>query len=228
MLIKWGSIVVDGSGKLGGHVFSKSRGGATVRTIARATNPQTSFQQIIRSRFTRLSQNWRDLTEVQRESWYQAESSFSRTNRFGDVVTLSGKNLYESLNANRQIIGLGVINLAPLPTEIPVAIVTSANVSVSNGSMVISGMFKDSTDFVIVATEGLSQGSRNGKNKLRIIGIAESFTDGTAIAGFNDVYDDYVARLGIPNSSRKIFIGVYSISVSGQRSPVSSVVAKFV
>jgi len=227
MLVKWGSIIVKGSGKLGGHVFSGGPNGASVHTLARARNPQTVYQTGVRSRFTKFTQGWRDLTESQRETWYDAEESFSRTNRFGDVVSLSGKNLYESLNANRQIIGLGVINLAPLPTEIPEAIVRDVNISNGGASIVIAGQFKGSTDFVVVASPGLSQGSRNGKNESRVIGIGRSNTGGTVIDGFNERYDDYVARFGIPNSNRKIFIGLYSVSISGQRSPISSVVADF-
>jgi len=118
MLIKWGSIIVKGSGKLGGHVFSSGNSGASVHTLARARNPQTKDQEAVRSRFTAFTQGWRDLTESQRESWYAAESSYSRTNRFGDVVSLTGKNLYESLNSQRNIIGLNTLQIAPMPTKL--------------------------------------------------------------------------------------------------------------
>ena len=228
MLIKWGSIVVDGSGKLGGHVFSKGRGGATIRTIARNANPQTTFQQIIRSRFTQLTQGWRNLTETERESWYDAESSFSRTNRFGDVVLLSGKNLYNSLNTNRQILGLGVINLAPLPSEIPRGQVTNVEISLSNTQISLQGDFVSNQNYVVVATKGLSQGMKNFKNEIRTISVRESSSGGTSIGGLSPIYFDYIRRFGTPIDGTKIFMGTYSISVSGQRSPVSMVQAEFV
>ena len=228
MLIKWGSIVVDGSGKLGGHIFSKSRGGNTVRTLVRATNPQTTFQQVIRSRFTQLSQGWRDLSESERESWYTAESSFSRTNRFGDVVLLSGKNLYNSLNAQRSIIGLGVIDLAPLPTEIPKNIVKGVRILNGAGQIEILGNFNPSTDYVIVASPGLSQGIRNGNDSLRVIVVSETNAIGNRFDVVTAIYDSYVDKFGVPNVGSKIFVGTYSISVSGQRSPVSTVIATFV
>jgi len=227
MLIKWGSIIVDGSGKLGGHVFSKSRGGNTVRTLARATNPQTTFQQIIRSRFTQLSQGWRNLTESQRESWYQAESSFSRTNRFGDVVLLSGKNLYNSLNAQRGIIGLSPLSLAPIPKEIPKNIVSRVEINVSGMSMNIIGDFLGSTEFVIVASPGLSQGVRNFDGKLRIIGLGESRAGGDRIQSLDTQYSNYVKKFGELDSNEKIFVGTYSINTAGQRSPVSVIPATF-
>ena len=228
MLIKWGSIVVDGSGKLGGHVFSKSRGGNTVRTMARATNPQTSFQQIIRSRFARLSQNWRDLTEVQRESWYNAESSFSRTNRFGDVVLLSGKNLYNSLNAQRNIIGLSALETAPMPVELKKSLVTKVDISIGLGELRIFGEFEASTMYVLVGSPSVSQGKQNVKNKLRIFGLGQTGGGSGQLFGSQSMYGKYVDRFGTPSLGEKIYIGLYFVSNSGQRSTLSNVVANYV
>jgi len=225
MLIKWGSIVVDGSGKLGGHVFSKSRGGNTVRTLARATNPQTTFQQIIRSRFTQLSQGWRDLSESERESWYGAESSFSRKNRFGDVVLLSGKNLYNSLNAQRGVIGLSPLSLAPIPKVIPKNFVRKVEFNLSIPALFIRGDYGGSAEYIIVGTPRLSQGVQSGKNELRNVSRGISSPAGLVIRGGDVQFNNYVDRFGVPSIGDKIIIGSYSINVSGQRSPVSFVQA---
>ena len=40
--IKFGMMMTDASGKLGGQVFSKNRGGSYVRTKVTPTNPQTA------------------------------------------------------------------------------------------------------------------------------------------------------------------------------------------
>jgi len=228
MLIKWGSIVVDGSGKLGGHVFSKSRGGATVRTLARADNPQTSFQQNIRSRFTELSQGWSLLSESQRESWYRAESSFSRTNRFGDIVFLSGKNLYNSLNAQRAIIGLDNLLIAPIPQGLNKSFISSAYIRLSENRIFINGRFSSSAQYVIVGTPALSQGTKFVKNSIRILGLGMSNANGDNISTFDKTYSDYVARFQTPIDGQKIFIGVYTINESGQRSSMSTVPARFI
>ena len=227
MLIKWGSIIVDGSGKLGGHIFSKSRGGNTMRTLARAINPQTTFQQVIRSRFTNLSQNWRDLTESQRESWYAAESSFSRTNRFGDVVLLSGKNLYNSLNAQLAILGRSYKSIAPMPTEIPKNIVSKVTINMSGEFISIEGDFVAFTQYILVGTPSVSQGVRNFNDSIRIISRGASGSGGTDIINGNVLYTNYVKRFGSLNIGRKLFIGTYGISESGQRSPISMVQAVF-
>ena len=228
MLVKWGSIIVKGSGKLGGHVFSSGASGASVHTLARARNPQSRNQMAVRSRFTELTQSWRDLTENERESWYDAESSFSRVNRFGDVVTLSGKNLYESLNTNRQILGLSVINMAPLPAEIPKNRVTEVEISVSTIQIEIFGDFEPSTTYVVVATPGLSNGVRFFNNSIRNIGIGPTDAAGARIPGVQTQYGNYKKQFGTPIPGTKTFVGTYSVSTSGQRSPISVVQAVFI
>ena len=226
MLVKWGSIIVKGSGKLGGHVFSSGTTGASVHTLAKARNPQSKYQMEVRSRFTKFAQGWRDLTESQRESWYDAESTYSRPNRFGDVISLSGKNLYESLNTNRAIIGLGVLNIAPLPSEIPKNVTESAVLKVSLGRLELFGSYVDTVKYVLVGAKPLSNGTRDAGNKLRILALGEAVNGGVRIGDVFNSYNKYVELFGVPTSNGKIFLGTYSISASGQRSPVSTVIAE--
>jgi len=227
MLIKWGSIIVKGSGKLGGHVFSSGKSGASVHTASKARNPQTVSQSAVRSRFTKFTQGWRDLTESQRESWYAAESSYSRTNRFGDVVSLTGKNLYESLNSQRNIIGLNTLQIAPMPTKLIKNVVETVRILPGQGLIEIKGRFAHSQNFVIVATPSLSLGTQYGSGSLRIIGIEPSTQFGEKIIVTGAVYNDYVSKFGVPPTNGKIFIGTYSINESGQKSSISTVIATY-
>ena len=225
MLVKWGSIIVKGSGKLGGHVFSSGLSGASVHTLSRARNPQSRNQMEVRSRFTQFTQGWRDLSESQRESWYDATSNFSRTNRFGDVVTLSGKNLYESLNTNRAILGLSVISTAPLPIDLPKSRVDQVRILANGNVMEIGGSFLPNTVFVRVATGSLSQGVKNGNEKTKIIGLGSSTNSGQFVGDIADNYSNYRAVFGEARLGSKVFVGIYSINASGQKSSISMVKA---
>jgi len=227
MLVKWGSIIVRGSGKLGGHVYSSGPSGASVHTSARARNPQTKYQMEVRSRFTQFTQGWRNLTESQRDTWYDAESSFSRSNRFGDMISLSGKNLYESINTNRQIIGLGVLNIAPLPSEIPKNVTTRPVINIGTGRIEIEGDYVDGTDYVIIGTKQVSNGTKDAGDRSRIFSVNMAVANGQFIGFANQNYNRYVSVFGVPTSAGKTFIGTYSISTSGQRSPVSIMQAVF-
>ena len=85
MKIKWGALVVDGSGKLGGHVASKNKGGNYLRTKVTPANPQTAAQSNVRSVFATISSGWSSLTEAQRLSFADKVSEYSKTNIFGDL-----------------------------------------------------------------------------------------------------------------------------------------------
>jgi hypothetical protein len=86
MKMKFGAFVVAGSGKIGGHVASRNRSGAFLRTKVTPTNPQTGAQNAVRSLLASLSSAWRSLTGAQRAAWNGAVSAFPRTNVFGDIV----------------------------------------------------------------------------------------------------------------------------------------------
>jgi hypothetical protein len=54
MKVLFGAIVVDGRGKIGGHVMSKNRAGAFMRTKVTPINRKSSFQTGVRSRLAAI------------------------------------------------------------------------------------------------------------------------------------------------------------------------------
>lgn len=93
MKIKFGALVTDGRGKLGGHVASKNRSGNYLRTKVTPSNPQTAAQQATRAVLGSLSTAWSGLTLAQRNSFNSAVGDWSGTNIFGDIKNPTGKNL---------------------------------------------------------------------------------------------------------------------------------------
>ena len=83
MKLKFGALVVDGSGKIGGQVVSSNRGGKYLRTKVTPSNPSTVAQQNARALLSSLSTQWADLTEAQRLSFNSAVSNFATTDIFG-------------------------------------------------------------------------------------------------------------------------------------------------
>lgn len=65
MKLKFGAIVVDGRGKIGGHVASKNGAGAYLRTKVTPTNPQTARQSFVRALFAAITAAWSGLTASQ-------------------------------------------------------------------------------------------------------------------------------------------------------------------
>lgn len=212
MKAKFGSIVVDGRGKLGGHVYSKNKAGAYVRTKVTPTNPQTADQSTVRNRMTVNSQGWRGLTAAQRDEWNAAVPNFAKTNIFGDNVTPSGFNLYCALNNNLANIGESAINTPPVPTA--VAAITSLSAAVVNGTPAVNLTFSpaiQATEKVLLfATPPLSAGKSFVKSEYRQIDVLTN-----ADTSVHDAVTEYTAKFGsVGATGTKIFFKVVPISVA--------------
>lgn len=215
--IKWGAIVVDGRGKLGGHVFTKTRSGATMRTKVTPVNPQSPAQAAARSRLGSQSQGWRGLTEEQRIRWNDLAARTSKTNIFGDQYFPTGKNLFTGLNSNLLLLGQSANSNPPELAEMPVIIALSPVVNTEDAEIALGitteGVTANSI-LVIEATAPQSVGRFNFDGNYRIIMVPGD-------AGAPDsVYASYTAKFGIPAVGSKIGFRAYYVNQdSGQQSP---------
>lgn len=217
MKIKFGSLVVDGRGKIGGHVASKNRGGAYLRTKVTPVNPQTTAQQSVRNDFTALSQGWRGLTSAQRAQWNSAVSNYTRTNIFGDLRTPSGKDLYQRLNGNLQAAGASIINAPLMPSGSDsftsftlVADTTGGGLDATFAPTIPAGHTA-----IVSATAPLSPGTSFAKNKFRQIQ-----TVAAAATSPQDFAASYITKFGaLPPIGSKVFIKMDLVLLAtGERS----------
>lgn len=211
--IKFGMMMTDARGKLGGQVFSKNRGGAYVRTKVTPSNPRTLTQMESRSALGVTSSAWNGLTDSQRASWNSAVDEFKRTDIFGDLKTPSGKNLFVRLNKNLLGVGALIIDNAPVKVEIPAMNATAVTfdpgvgtVNFANFLSVPAGMHLQ-----VSATPILSAGISYVKNKLRVIDIqnAGAITPATIGAA-------YLARFGTPDLGANVYFQIRLIADNGQ------------
>jgi len=212
--IKLGAIVVAMSGKLGGHVFSKNKGGAYMRTKVTPTNPRTSFQQAVRALLGSLSQQWSGLTAAARASFNNAVSDFQTTNIFGDTVKPSGKNLFVKLNQNAIGAGFPAVNTAPNKIEMPILAFTTATISNTLDTIEIdTEPIPVGFALVIRATPVLTAGTTNAANRFRQI-FAGVVTPETPLA----LYTAYVARFGAIPAVGNIQFECKLVALNGQTS----------
>lgn len=217
-LIKFGMMMTDARGKLGGHVFTKARNGATIRTKVSPANPQTPAQSLSRSIFATVSSLWRDLTEEQRIAWNAAVNDYSRTNVFGDNYLPSGKNLFTQLNCN--LLNVGQIPIANPPLPLTFDGIFVDGVTVINADTEITPTFPNGTpgiDYIKVmeASKPFSAG------KFNFSGAYSKVTQWTSAAPPTpaQLYSAYVSKYGAPATGQKIAFRFYAISVdTGQKS----------
>lgn len=222
--IKLGAIVVDMRGKSNGHVFSKNRGGAYMRTKVTPSNPQSTFQMNVRGIFAAISSAWSSLTAANRQSFENLVSSYARTDIFGDLRNPTGKNLFQRLNQNLELTGQAQLTTCPEPSEVPFANVTgsSANFSTPLFEIVLGGVTTGSK-LMFFATPPLSQGTKFVKNKLRLIAVQDG-----DVAGSFDITNAYTSRFGALAAAQNIHVGVRVVNANGQASPLETVKATIV
>src|SRR5665647_1050979 len=171
MKTKFGAIIVDGRGKIGGHVASKNRGGSYLRTKVTPVNAQTVAQTGVRSLFATLSQAWKALTQAQRNAWNAAVGDYARTDIFGDIRNPSGANLYQKLNNILTQLGESVLTDPPLPSSTDA--VTSLVLTGASGTPALSLAFDAVAasvgDWLVDATAPMSPGKSYVKNQFRRI-----------------------------------------------------------
>tara|TARA_R110000868_G_C10961756_1_gene768601 strand:+ start:4850 stop:5533 length:684 start_codon:yes stop_codon:yes gene_type:complete len=212
-LIKWGLVITDGRGKIGGQVLTKGRSGAVIRNKVTPTNPNTARQSAVRAVLTQFSQGWKALTQAQRDAWNAAVGSFTRTNIFGSTYSPSGKNLYTALNTNLTKVGYTAITIPPIPSATVAPGIEDFVLNVGDETLTfLVNEGSASQKLFVQASPPVSPGITNISSKLRLIKVT------TQVAATDvDIWAEYVAAYGTPTAGTKIFIKVTAIKdVTGQ------------
>ena len=218
MKIKFGSIVTDGSGKLGGHVYSKNRGGNYVRTNAVPSNPRTAAQILARSRFGQASAGWKALTAQQREAWEE----FARINPYTDNLGQQ-RHLSASAAYTRSSNNLLTVDKAPItvPTEVKEAITfeTFRGMFTDPSTAQVEFLNVDISDIggaklLVKASPPFPASQKYAANKLRVVGAY----DGTDIDAQTNVLDfgsDYTSNIGGLVSNMRVAWEIHLIDSNG-------------
>lgn len=214
--IKFGMMMTDARGKLGGQVFSKNRSGAYVRTKVTPVNPRTTAQQANRSLLGSLSAGWSLLTESQRNAWNGAVESWQKTNVFGDLQKPTGKNLYTGLNKVLQQLfpSADVMVLPPAKVDFPPFILSRADYAPSTGlfEITLAGDVEIGADYQVRATPAVSEGTTYVTNLLRSIGSAFVSVTGNKIV----ISDAYRNKFGSVVAGNAIWVEVRQAGDNGQ------------
>lgn len=223
MKAKFGMIVVAGSGKIGGHVASRNRGGTYFRTKVTPVNPQTTSQLNSRNRLTTRSQAWRGLTQAQRDAWNGAVANFARTDIFGDLKNPTGFNLYQKLNNNLVNVGQAVLTLPPVPSAILTVLATVLAPAAGAGTLALtlSAAVPAATSVKVFATAPQSPGVSFVKSEYRQISILPAATATPVALGAA-----YVAKFGSWLVNQKIFVKIVFVNnANGQESQAQQISA---
>lgn len=214
--IKFGMMMTDARGKLGGQVFSKNRSGSYVRTKVTPVNPQTSFQQASRFLLGALSQAWSGLTRAQIEAWNNAVNEWARTDIFGDMRNPTGKNLFTELNKNAVQAGYSQMTEPPAKEEMPIVTLDKAILGIAANELEVE-LTGNAVGHKLQfrATPTLSNGTTFVKDKLRVLG----YVTGSATQTI-DISSYYQTRFGLPlTAGANVWLEMRVVLPKGQVSP---------
>lgn len=214
----FGEIIVAGSGKLGGHVHSRNRGGAYVRTKVTPLNPDTSFQQAARAVLADFSSEWRTLTQAQRDAWDLAVEDYKVTDVFGAIRRPSGKNLFVRINANLDSVGVASITDPVAVAQVPEPVLTG--VTIDEGTAVFDIAFTNgfaAVTFQVWATASKSPGVSFAKPFFRLF---DTILGGSVSPA--DADTTYRARFGAPVVGQKIFVRIVPVNITTGQKGVGS------
>lgn len=224
--MKFGALVVDGRGKIGGHVASKNKAGNYLRTKVTPVNPRTQAQVNVRGYFGTAAKAWAGLSDANRTAWNKAIELWKVTNIFGDLKNPSGFNLYVRLNANLANIGVAAISTPPLPAAIA-SWTQFSFVPDNTGTMVLTfAATPIPTGFamIIEGTAPCSPGITNANARFRKITKLAA-----GVATSEDLQAAYVAKFGsIAPIGDRVFLRSTPINIAtgqkGQPAEASAVI----
>lgn len=212
-----GPTVAAVSGSIGGTVYSRNRGGAYLRNRAIPTNPDTSFQQIQRSILATNSQDFADLTDVQREAWRQWAIQNPITNALGNSITMSGHQAFVKLNSRLDTIGETTIVAPPIVNAPPglESMILSADIGTGTFDLTFTASpLGAGQELFIFAAVTNSAAIRYVRNLLKFVGVSAA-----AQASPFDIQTLVEARLGTMVAGQTLHVNVAVIdTATGLRS----------
>lgn len=117
MQVKWGALIAEARGAMGGIVASRNRAGAFLRNRTKPVDPGSAKQNIQRSNMTNGVAQWRDLSAAARDLWNAKALVTSFTNRIGESFHPTGMNIFMK---SAQLLLAGQLTAITTPPVLPV------------------------------------------------------------------------------------------------------------
>jgi hypothetical protein len=212
MKAKFGAIVVEGRGKLGGHVMSRNRAGSYLRTKVTPVNPSTTYQVNVRGRLAGIASAWKGLTATQRQAWNDAVPNFQKTDIFGDLRKPAGINLYQRINNALLTIGEAVVTTPPTPAAVPAfsSFTLTADVSDSKVTATFAAAIAVTEKVKLWGTAPQSAGKSFVKSEYRLLGILNN-----ADVSPLEIQSYFTTKFGgFGAAGQKIFVKMSQVSIA--------------
>ena len=197
-------------GKVGGSTISRNRYGLYVKNWRTPINPQSSSQQFVRATLKAVAIRWATEDPEIRFNWDSYASKLTFYNRFGDVYTPNGFEVYCQCQYNSVQCGCGFLLVCP-PDNIydgPTGVIlTSFTESMAYSVTPVKSFLGDY--YILYASPGLSAARNYCRSDYRRIGVHDSGEGGSV-----NILTEYSAVFGAPVAGKRIFLRLIGVSKS--------------
>lgn len=210
--IKFGAIVTDMRGKLGGHVFQKGNQSRVMKTNVKSRKTLSSFNQATQLRVNDVIGRYNALSYANKLAWSNAAKEYNFKNRFGDTVQYTGRQLFLYLNNNLLSANLSVIttptNLNPV---VPIPSFSSCSFNTAGSTGTCAGATAPAGSRYVFKMQQIAPGAITPNFDKAIFCANTSTTAFTAPI----IYNPYVLRYGVPLTTTNAFVWAYLVNSSG-------------
>jgi hypothetical protein len=224
-LVQFSSVVSNVKGKIGGHYFKGSLGGATLQSIGYTGAKVKELSQITNSRITQSGQTinacllqvvrqWKNVSAVNRAAWLSAAPNFPTVNKFGVPTKPSGYHCFVHINYARVSSNQSILNTPPavvvgvLPPVITISTLSSASIQVALGGTVPTGYL-----MAILATRSMSAGIKPSATLFRQVYWVSAGGSGT-----QNITTSYESSYGAPVTGNTVWVAAWLSSLTtGQK-----------
>lgn len=176
--IKYTAITSGIKGSIAGTTFQGGRVAPVIRT--KPIGPPGATYKITKADAGRaldgiqatseISSSWKNLTAAQQNSWRTQAPNYPATNKWGDLYTPTGFQLYMTMNTRFAIFGLDLLTDAPTPGVVVNAPDFSVAYSSGAGSLDVAAFtIVPGYQYVLYGARSLSKGRNPQKSDFKLL-----------------------------------------------------------
>lgn len=204
------------SGRVGGIVFSRNRGGDYVRNGPSPINPQTDYQVAVRNAMGLASTRWNDMAATARAAWKAWASNNPVMNRLGESIRLQGNAAFCMFNSRLAFLGVAVVDTPPVVSAPPPLLTLTPTFDVGLGAFQVAYTatpLAAGCKLWVLGCRPMSLGISFVKNRLR-----HFITSAAAQASPLDIEAAFGLRFGVPAVGENVVVRAGVLGADGQLS----------
>jgi len=203
-IMRPGALAGQLSGRVGGIVFSRNRGGDYVRNGPSPTNPKTAYQVAVRNALALASTRWNDMSADARASWKGWAQNNPVQNRIGETIRLQGNAAFVELNSRLAYLGTAVVDTPPAVSAPAPLLTLAATFDIGAGDFQLTYTatpLAAGMKLWVLGCLVTSAGISNVNNRLR-----HFYTSAAAAESPAAIETAFSARFGAPVVGQYVFI----------------------